>query len=83
MRGGLDVARRALRIASGLDSQVMGDGQILGQLRDSYRHAADEGAAGSVLHRLFDTALRTGKRVQHETSLTAGRRSVGAEAASV
>jgi glutamyl-tRNA reductase len=83
VRGGLDVARRALRIASGLDSQVMGDGQILGQLRDSYRVAADEGAAGSVLHRLFDTALRTGKRVQHETSLTAGRRSVGAEAAAV
>lgn len=83
VRGGLDVARRALRIASGLDSQVMGDGQILGQLRDAYRHAANEGAAGSVLHRLFDTALRTGKRVQHETSLTAGRRSVGAEAASV
>ena len=83
VRGGLDVARRALRIASGLDSQVMGDGQILGQLREAYRGAADEGAAGSVLHRLFDTALRTGKRVQHETSLTAGRRSVGAEAASV
>jgi glutamyl-tRNA reductase len=83
VRGGLDVARRALRIAAGLDSQVMGDGQILGQLRDSYREADEEGAAGSVLHRLFDTALRTGKRVQHETSLTAGRRSVGAEAASV
>lgn len=83
VRGGLDVARRALRIAAGLDSQVMGDGQILGQLRESYRAADREGAAGSVLHRLFDTALRTGKRVQHETALTAGRRSVGAEAASV
>lgn len=82
-RAGLDVARRALRIAAGLDSQVVGDGQILGQLRESYRHAAAAGAAGSVLHRLFDTALRTGKRVQHETSLTAGRRSVGAEAAAL
>lgn len=82
-RAGLDVARRALRIAAGLDSQVVGDGQILGQLRESYRQAAGAGAAGSVLHRLFDTALRTGKRVQHETSLTAGRRSVGAEAAAL
>lgn len=82
-RAGLEVARRALRIAAGLDSQVVGDGQILGQLRESYRRAADAGAAASVLHRLFDTALRTGKRVQHETSLTAGRRSVGAEAAAL
>jgi glutamyl-tRNA reductase len=80
--GGLDVARRVLRIASSLDSQVMGDGQILGQLRDAYRAADAAGTAGSVLHRLFDTALRTGKRVQTETALTSGRRSVGAEAAS-
>lgn len=82
-RAGLDVARRVLRIAAGLESQVMGDGQILGQLRQSYREAANTGAAGSVLHRLFETALRAGKRVQTETSLTAGRRSVGAEAAAV
>lgn len=80
---GLDVARRALRIAGGLESQVVGDGQILGQLRESYKRAADTGAAAAVLHRLFDTALRTGKRVQHETALTAGRRSVGAEAAAL
>ncbi|MEY2733148.1 MAG: hypothetical protein RL340_207 [Gemmatimonadota bacterium] len=82
-RAGLDVARRVLRIASGLESQVMGDGQILGQLRQSYREAADAGAAGSVLHRLFETALRAGKRVHAETALTSGRRSVGAEAAAV
>jgi len=80
-QAGLDVARRVLRIATGLDSQVMGDGQILGQIRECYRRASETGAAGSVLHRLFDTALRTGKRVQTETSLTGGRRSVGAEAA--
>lgn len=82
-QGGLEVARRALRIAAGLESQVMGDGQILGQFRDAYRHAASVGAASSVLHRLFDTAMRTGKRVQTETSLNSGRRSVGAEAAAV
>jgi len=82
-RAGLDVARRSLRIAAGLESQVMGDGQILGQLRESYRVAAAAGSAGSVLHRLFDTALRTGKRVQNETAFAAGRRSVGAEAAAV
>lgn len=80
-RGGLEVARRILRIAAGLDSQVMGDGQILGQLRESYRKADESGSASSVLHRLFDTAMRTGKRVSSETGLHAGRRSVGAEAA--
>lgn len=82
-QGGLEVARRALRIAAGLESAVMGDGQILGQLKTAYRDADAAGAAGAVLHRLFDTALRTGKRVQNETSLTAGRRSVGAEAAAL
>ena len=82
-QSGLEVARRVLRIAAGLESQVVGDGQILGQLRDSYKRAASSHAAGSVLHRLFETGLRTGKRVMTETSLATGRRSVGAEAASL
>ena len=82
-QSGLDVARRILRVAAGLDSQVVGDGQILGQLRDSYKRAHKAHVAGSVLHRLFETSLRTGKRVMTETSLGAGRRSIGAEAAAL
>jgi glutamyl-tRNA reductase len=70
-------------VASGLESQVLGDGQILGQLRSAYKRAAKSGATGPVLHRLFETALRAGKRVQTETSLLAGRNSIGAEAASI
>lgn len=80
-RFGDDAARHVVRIASGLESQVLGDGQILGQLRAAYKGASRGQAAGPVLHRLFETALRAGKRVQTETSLSAGRNSVGAEAA--
>ncbi len=80
-RAGKDAARHVVRIAAGLESQVLGDGQILGQLKAAYKRASRGHAAGPVLHRLFETALRAGKRVQTETSLTAGRNSVGAESA--
>ncbi len=80
-RFGEQAARHVVRIASGLESQVLGDGQILGQLRAAYKRASHGHAAGPVLHRLFETALRAGKRAQTETSLSAGRNSVGAEAA--
>ena len=71
-RYGEEAARHVVRIASGLESQVLGDGQILGQLRAAYKRASRGHAAGPVLHRLFETALRAGKRVQTETSLSAG-----------
>ncbi len=80
-RCGEAAARHLLRVASGLESQVLGDAQILGQVKAAYRRAAQAGALGAGLHRLCDTALRTGKRVQAETGLTGGRNSVGAEAA--
>lgn len=80
-RSGEHAARHVIRIASGLESQVLGDGQILGQLRAAYKRASVGECTGPVLHRLFETALRGGKRVQTETSLSAGRNSVGAEAA--
>lgn len=82
-RFGRPVAEHLVRIAAGLESQVLGDAQILGQLRTAYRAAADVHAAGTVLHRLFETALRAGKRVSSETTLGTGRHTVGAEAASV
>lgn len=80
-REGIEAARHVVRIAAGLESQVLGDGQILGQLKAAYKRSTRSHAAGPVLHRLFETALRAGKRVQTESSLTAGRNSVGAEAA--
>jgi glutamyl-tRNA reductase len=80
-RCGDEAARHLLRVASGLESLVLGDAQILGQVRAAYRRAAEAGTLGAGLHRLCETALRTGKRVQHDTGLMGGRNSVGAEAA--
>jgi len=81
VRSRKQVARHLLRVASGLESQVLGDFHILGQLRRAYREAVDAEAVGTHLHRLFETALRVGKQVKRETELMAAHNSVGAEAA--
>lgn len=70
-----------LRVSSGLESQVLGDIHILGQVRRAFRDAVGSGTLGPQLHRLFETALRCGKAVKRETALMAGRSSVGSEAA--
>ena len=80
-RTGHEGARHLLRVAAGLESQMLGDAQIHGQVKAAYRRADQAGALGPGLHRLCDAALRTGKRVQHETGLVGARNSVGAEAA--
>ncbi len=82
-RAGDPAAAHLLRVAAGLESQVLGDSQLLGQLREAHAAAGGAGATGGVLHRLFETALRVGKRVRTETALSSGRHSVGAEAANV
>ncbi|MBC8085732.1 MAG: glutamyl-tRNA reductase [Phycisphaerae bacterium] len=76
-------SRHAIRVAVGLESQVLGDGQILGQVRRAYAEASAERATGPVLHRLFESALRAGKRVQANTQLGSGKNSVGAQAAAL
>lgn len=82
-RSGEDAARHLMRVASGLESMVLGDAQIIGQVRRAYRQAAATGAVGTGLHRLFSVALRAAKRVQHDTGLIGGRHSVGTEAAAL
>lgn len=57
------------RVAGSLDSMVVGEAQILGQVRDAYRLSTEEQGAGSVLNRLFHTSLRVGKRVRAETGI--------------
>jgi glutamyl-tRNA reductase len=59
---------------------VLGDVHILGQLRRGFRDAIAAGSIGAHLHRLFETALRVGKKVKRETHLVSARNSVGAEA---
>jgi glutamyl-tRNA reductase len=71
-----EAASHALRVASGLDSMVVGEAQILGQLRDAYGISADRDSAGRFLHELMQQALRVGKRVHAETGIDRAGRSV-------
>ncbi|MFE2437232.1 glutamyl-tRNA reductase, partial [Streptomyces sp. NPDC059409] len=56
-------------VACGLDSMVVGEGQILGQIKDSLARAQDLHSAGRLLNDLFQQALRVGKRAHHETGI--------------
>ncbi len=64
-----DAMRHVLRVASSLDSMVVGEPQILGQSKDAYRAAVECGAAGPILGRLFQHAFATAKRVRSETRI--------------
>ena len=64
------------RVASGLDSAVVGEGEILGQVRDAWQSAVDESTCGPVLSQLFRHAVEVGKRVRHETGIARGTTSV-------
>jgi glutamyl-tRNA reductase len=64
-----DAMRHVLRVACSLDSMVLGEPQILGQTKEAYRRAAECGAAGPVLARLFQQAFATAKRVRSETRI--------------
>lgn len=65
-----------MRVATGLDSQVLGEPQILGQIIDAYQQASTFGATGAVLSQLMQRAIHTGKRVRHETELGKGALSI-------
>ncbi|MFI5179294.1 MAG: glutamyl-tRNA reductase [Vicinamibacterales bacterium] len=72
----LDAARHLLRVAAGLDSLVVGEPQILGQVKEAHTVATEAQTAGPVLNRLFHASFAVGKRVRTETGLGSGAVSV-------
>lgn len=76
-----DAVRHAFRVASGLDSMVLGEPQILGQMKDAVRAAEQAGALGTLLHQLFQRTFSVAKEVRSQTSI--GAHSVSMAAAAV
>lgn len=76
-----DVVRHLFRVAAGLESMLLGEAEILGQVREAYLRAHEGRATGPVLNRLFQAALEIGKRVRAETEL--GTRPMGVASAGI
>jgi len=66
---GLAAARHLFRVAAGLDSLVLGEGQILGQLKEFYEETCEAGTNGLFLNSLFKKAINVGKKVRRETGI--------------
>ncbi len=76
-----DAALHMFRVASGINSMVLGEGQIMSQVKAAYQAALEAGTAKTVLGELFKLALNCGKRVRSETSM--GRRAVSVSSAAL
>jgi glutamyl-tRNA reductase len=77
---GSDAARHLFRVGASLDSMVVGEPQIFGQLKLAYAHAVAAGSAGLILHRAFHRAFSVAKRVRKTTLIGHGAVSVGSVA---
>lgn len=74
--GTLQAAKHLMKVAAGVDSMILGDVQILNQVREHFHLAHETQTTGMVLHRLVQAATRVGKRTKTETQITAGAVSV-------
>ncbi|MCX7014714.1 MAG: glutamyl-tRNA reductase [Candidatus Sumerlaeota bacterium] len=77
-----DAAAHLCRVASGIDSLVIGEDQILAQVKQAYQQALDLGASSPMLNLLFNRALRVAKRARAETKISQGNISVASVAVS-
>ena len=75
-----EAAEQLFRVAAGLDSMVLGENQIQGQIKDAYKSSCAVKVAGKVIHRLFHQAFRVGKQVRTDTEMGLGNCSVSSVA---
>lgn len=73
---GRNAVRHIYRVASGLDSMMLGEAEILGQVREAYRSAFNQGTTGRSLNRLFQSALEVGKHIRTDTGIASHPMSV-------
>src|SRR5204863_3644415 len=73
-------ARHLFRVASGIESLVLGESEILGQVKSAFEMAHDSGTSSQVLDELFRRAIACGKRARSETAIGRGALSVGSAA---
>jgi glutamyl-tRNA reductase len=71
-----EVVAHLFAVASGLDSMILGEFEILGQVRNAYLNAAERKSVGPILHHLFKDAIHSGKRAHAETAIGTGAASV-------
>ena len=76
-----EAVRHLFRVAAGIDSMVLGESQVLGQVRDAMSAATEAGALNGVLSRVFHSAIAVGKRARSETEI--GRHAVSVSSAAV
>ncbi len=73
----LDVLQHALEVSTGLDSQMVGETDILGQMKKAYAAAKNAGCTGTVLNRLFEKSFQAAKSARTQTAITRGQVSIG------
>ena len=69
-----------LRLSGGLESMIVGEDQILGQIKDLYAYCKKKGTTGKILDTAFDKAIQVGKRIRNETRINKGSVSIGSAA---